>query len=288
MTTGVQDKISAEIYVVPEKDLLIGINKFPKLEKYDIIPGMILNQLKSLGLSDNEAKVYSAMLELGPTTVIEISAKAGVNRPTTYVQIESLKKMGLVSTQVKGKKQIFIAESPEQLDFMIDRQKMELDQKKEELHKLLPELTNIYNLSDSKPQVRFFEGKEGLTKMQDEVIRSNPSEVLAFVATGAILNIFPDHIKKYSPRRVKKGIKAKVIYTDSRGAVLKRHDEEMLREAKFVSPEEFPFKSDITIYEDHIGLSALEGKTVGVIITHKELAESFKALFNLLWKHLGE
>src|SRR3989344_9013680 len=128
----------------------------------------MITQLKGLGLSENEAKVYMAMLELGPATVLEISAKAGVNRPTTYVQIESLKKMGLTSTQTKGKKQLFIAESPEQFEFMIDRQKNELEQKKEELHKLLPELTTLFNLSDSKPQVRFLEGKEGLIKMQDE------------------------------------------------------------------------------------------------------------------------
>src|SRR3989338_8043322 len=113
----------------------------------------MINQLKSLGLSDNEAKVYMAMLELGSATVREISAKAGVNRPTTYVKIESLKKMGLVSTQTKGKKQLFIAESPDQLEFMIDRQKGELEQKKEELYKLLPELTSLFNVSDSKPQV---------------------------------------------------------------------------------------------------------------------------------------
>ncbi len=248
---------------------------------------MITNQLANLGLSENGAKVYTSMLELGPATVMEISAKAGVNRPTTYFQIEALKKLGLVSTQTKGKKQLFIAEAPEQLEFMIDRQRSELDQKKEELSKIMPELEGMFNLAGEKPQVRFFEGKEGLMKMQDELIRVSPKEVIGFAATGPILNIFPDHVKKYSSRRVKKGIKAKTIYTDPRGAVLKRNDEEMLREAKYVSPEEFPFKSDITIYNDNIALSALEGKTVGVIITHKELAESFKALFNLLWKYLG-
>jgi len=248
----------------------------------------MLNQLKNLGLSENEAKVYMAMIELGSATVLEISAKAGVNRPTTYVQIESLKKMGLVSTQVKGKKQIFIAESPDQLEFMIERQKNELEQKKEELHQLLPELTNIFNLSDSKPQVRFFEGREGLAKIQDELIRSKPEEVLDFVSTEGILNIFPSHVRNYSPRRVKNGIRAKVIYTDSRGPILKRHDEEMLREAKYVALDKFPFKSDITIYNDNITICALEGKAVGVIITHKELANSFRALFNLLWESLGE
>ena len=246
----------------------------------------MINQLKDIGLSENEAKVYMAMLELGPATVLEISAKAGVNRPTTYVQIESLKKMGLVSTQVKGKKQLFIAESPEQLEFVIEREKKAIEQKTDELQTVLPELINLFNLAGEKPQVRFLEGKEGLMKMQDELLRSKTKEVVGFTSTESVLRIFPDHVKNYAPRRVKKGIKSKVIYTDARGQVLERNDEKMLREAKYVSPEKFPFKSDITIYDDNIAISALEGKVVGVIITHKELANSFRALFNLLWSSL--
>ncbi len=248
----------------------------------------VLNQLKSMGLSDNEAKVYLAMLELGPATVLEISAKAGVNRPTTYVQIESLKKIGLVSTQTKGKKQLFIAESPEQLDFMIDRQKSELDQKKEELQKLLPELTNLFNLSDSKPQVRFFEGREGLLKMHSELLRTDVKEVVSFTSADGLLKTFPDYPKILSSRRVQKGIKSRLIYTNKGEPVLKKHDDNMLRETKYVSPDKFPFKSDVAIYGDNISISAFEGKVVGVIITHKELADSFRALFNLLWESLGE
>lgn len=243
----------------------------------------MINQLKSLGLSDNEAKVYLAMLELGPATVLEISAKAGVNRPTTYVQIESLKKLGLASTQTKGKKQLFIAESPDQLGFMIDRQKNELEQKKEELQKALPELENIFNLAGDKPQVRFFEGREGLVKMQDELIGSKAKETLGISSADAVLKIFPQHIKNYSSRRVKSGIRAKLIYTNSSGDILKRQDDELLRETKYVPPDKFPFKSDINVYGDNIAISAMEGKAVGVIITHKELADSFRALFNLLW-----
>jgi sugar-specific transcriptional regulator TrmB len=229
-----------------------------------------------------------AMLELGSGTVIDISAKAGVNRPTTYFQIESLKKMGLASTQTKGKKQIFIAESPEQLEFMIDRQKNELDSKKEELQNLLPELTAMFNLSDQKPQVRFFEGKEGLLKMQGELTRSKINEVVSFASADGILKVFPDHPQTLSSKRVKMGIKSRLIYTNVGEPVLKRHDDNMLRETKYVSPDKFPFKSDVAIYGDNISISALEGKVVGVIITHKELADSFRALFNLLWDSLAE
>lgn len=248
----------------------------------------MINQLKNLGLSDNEAKVYMAMLELGSATVLEISAKAGVNRPTTYVQIESLKKMGLVSTQTKGKKQLFIAESPDQLEFVIEREKKAIEQKKEELQKLLPELTNLFNVSDSKPQVRFFEGKEGLMKMQGELLRSKAEEVVSFTSADGILKIFPDHPRTLSSKRVQRGIRSRIIYTNSGEPVLKRRDDNMLREAKYVSPDKFPFKSDVAIYGENISISALEGKVVGVIINHKELADSFRALFNLLWDSLGD
>jgi len=245
-----------------------------------------INQLISLGLSDNEAKVYMAMLELGQATVLEISAKAGVNRPTTYVQIESLKKMGLVSTQIKGKKQLFIAESPDKLESVIERERKAIEYKKEELHKLLPELTGIFNLSDSKPQVRFFEGKEGLLKMQGELLKSGANEVVSFASADGILKIFPDHPQTLSSKRVQRGIRSRLIYTNKGEPVLKRYDDKMLREAKYISPDKFPFKSDVAIYGDYISISALEGKVVGVIIVHRELADSFRALFNLLWNYI--
>lgn len=248
----------------------------------------MLDQLKKLGFSDNEARVYLAMLELGPATMLEISAKAGINRPTAYVQVESLKKFGLVSTQISGKKQLFMAESPDQLETMLDKERGEIEQKKENLAKLLPELSALFNVAGDKPQVRFFEGRGGLLKIQTELLKSDVKEVVSFSSADGIVKIFPDHPKALSKKRVQKGIRSRLIYTSSRGQVLKNIDDEMLRETKFVPYEKFPFKSDIAIYGDTISISALEGKVVGAILTHKELADSFRALFNLLWSSLPD
>ena len=247
----------------------------------------MLNQLKNLGLSENEAKVYMAMLELGPATVLEISAKAGVNRPTAYVQIESLKKMGLVSTQMKGKKHIFIAESPEQLEFMIDRQKSELEQKKDELQKLLPDLTAMFNVSDQKPQVRFFEGVEGLMKIQDEFLKNKSKESISMSSLDDVMNVFPAHPQKYTPRRVQRGIKSRLIYTSSRGAFLKS-DPALLREVRFISPEKMPFNLDMSIYDDVVAIANLRGTVSGVIIKNQNIADSFRNLLNFIWSSSEE
>jgi len=40
----------------------------------------MIPELRTVGLSDKEARVYLALLEIGPGSVLEIAAKAAVNR----------------------------------------------------------------------------------------------------------------------------------------------------------------------------------------------------------------
>ena len=246
----------------------------------------IVEKLRSLGLSDNESKVYLAMLELGPSPVMEIARKAEINRPTAYAQIETLKKKGLVSTQTKGKKQLYIAESPEHLEFVIDRQLSEIKNKKDEFQNILPELLNLYATSGSRPQVRFFEGKEGILRMQEIVLKSNTDEILAVASLDQIFNLFPSHVNNYSNKRVDKGIRSRLIYTYSKGPTLKDNDEKMLRTSKFVSEEMMPLSGDLSIYGDSVAISALTGKISGIIIDHPEIAKSFKSFFELIWNSI--
>ena len=245
----------------------------------------MINELKNLGLSDNEAKVYLAMLELGPSSVIEIARKAEINRPTAYVQIESLKKRGLVSTQMKGKKQIYMAESPEHLEGMLDNQLHEIAVQKEMFSSVLPNLLSLYQSSGSRPTVRFFDGKEGLLRMQELVLKSGEKEVLGITPMDELLNLFPGHKSSYTSRRIKKGIRAKLIYTSAQGPILKDSDEKMLRESKFVSLEKMPFRGgDLTIFGSSVALTALRGQISGVVIENAAIAESFRQFFNFLWK----
>jgi len=243
----------------------------------------MINQLKNIGFSENEAKVYMAMLELGPATMLEISAKAGINRPTAYVQVEALKKLGLVSTQTKGKKQLFMAESPDQLESIMESKRTELEQKKGELGKILPELLALFNLGDSKPEVRFFEGKEGLIRMREEFLKTKEKKMIGIMSLDDVFNIFSDSPGTYSKRRISKGIHAKSIYTYSKGPIYKENDPAMLREARYISPEKLPFNVDITIYDDVVAIAALRGRISGAMIRHQEIANSFKNFLNLIW-----
>ncbi len=64
--------------------------------------------LQELGLSDKEAAIYLALLQYESATVIQLSAKTKIKRPTVYVVLETLSKKGLVAEAKVGKKTEFL------------------------------------------------------------------------------------------------------------------------------------------------------------------------------------
>lgn len=57
---------------------------------------VLIRNLTEFGLSDKEARIYLALLELEIATAFDTAKHAGINRSSTYVVLESLKKKGLV------------------------------------------------------------------------------------------------------------------------------------------------------------------------------------------------
>ena len=119
--------------------------------------------------------------------------------------------------------------------------------------------------------------------MQEEFLKMKGKEIIAITSMDAVNAVFPRHMDTYSPRRVKKGIHSKLIYTSSVGEVLKKRDQTKLRESRFIKPDKLPFNSDITIYDNNVAISSLTEKIGGTIITDKVVANSFRSLFELLW-----
>lgn len=247
---------------------------------------MLEQQLKQIGLLDKEAKVYLASLELGSDTASEIAKRAGVNRPTTYAIIEKLIKKGLMSTFEKDKKTLFQVEDPRQLLRLLKEQEENNRKKEEEFKKYLPELETLFNLAEEKPKVRFFEGKNGLEVIKDEILKTKDKEIEAIFSVDDLTNVFSKKDREdYLERRLKKGIKIRAIYNRSEGPFNKVIKGDRLI---MVSKDKFPISVDITIFSDRVALSSLRGKLVGVIIENKEIANTLKTIFDLAWKEAGK
>ena len=121
----------------------------------------MLKELQDFGLSEKEAHVYLAALEIGRATADQLAKHSKIVRSTTYVQLDSLMKMGLMSTYEEGKKTYFAPESPELLKRLLLKQKEEMNTKEQELSALLPALLQQFEGAGERPVVRFFSSKEG-------------------------------------------------------------------------------------------------------------------------------
>ncbi len=73
---------------------------------------MHLDELKNAGLSENEAKVYLAALELGETSVYRLAKKSLVKRTTTYLAVETLKEKGLMNSYTSNNVAVVLTKIP--------------------------------------------------------------------------------------------------------------------------------------------------------------------------------
>ncbi len=235
--------------------------------------------LVALGLSPKEANVYLTALEIGPTTAQILAKGAMVNRPTTYVMIESLTKRGLMSSFEKGKKRYFIAESPERLQNIFHLQRKAIDEREHELHSILPELRALSS-GKEKPRVRFYEGLEGLEAMREDLLKFKDLDILSVFAledTREILH--KEHTEPFRKKLLERQAKNKYIYTSAEAP----SDIPPAWEGRRVPSDIFPFHGEITIYGDRVAMLSYKGKLIGVIIENHGLAETMRSIFNLAW-----
>ena len=238
--------------------------------------------LEAVGFQEKEAKVYLASLELGAATAQQIAQKAGVKRPTTYFILEGLMGQGLATSFHQGKKQFFIAEAPDRLLQLLDQERQEITVREEKFRSILPQLHSINNRQKEKPVVKYYEGKEGILTMVSEHARAcKGQEAYSAYSRDVVENfVSQNELKGIIQERVDQGVKIKTIYTYAKGDLPGAPNTQRIR----LSEKEFPINCDIAIYEDRIRIASLKDRLIGVVIEDKEIANSFKVIFDLAWK----
>src|SRR3989344_849600 len=83
----------------------------------------IESALKEFGLSENEIKVYLALIKTGESTVQNIAKNAELPRTTTYHLLESLEQKSLVGFVIKESKKYFQAAPPKKLIQTLEEKK---------------------------------------------------------------------------------------------------------------------------------------------------------------------
>lgn len=234
--------------------------------------------IANLGFSENEAKVYLALLELGNANVAAIATKSQIKRTSCYVILENLSQKGLVSkTMIKGKSQ-YLPEAPDKL--------LKLSQDREELvKKMLPEFNSLYNLSQTKPRIRFYEGRPGYISICEDSLQRSSDEILFIGNLDNLHEVVTTEWDNtvYIPTRVRTNKPIRIITLESEPMKnLQKKDKEQLREIRFL-PGKQNFDASMFIYGDTISIISSEKELMGLIIDSKPIAQMAKSMFEFIW-----
>ena len=226
-------------------------------------------QLVKLGLTGAEAVIYSSVLKLGVCTVKDISKDTGFHRTNIYDILEQLKEKGLISDYKESKTAKYQAADPNNFYAF-------LNEKKEILNSIFPDLEKLYNEKTEAIQVEVFKGNEGMKVAFRDILKTG-KPLYAFGVKGQLRDKLSVFSQQWLRDLKNKKIKYYGIYTK------KDHLPPYYTEVKFVS-EELSSPVATFIYGDKININIWEPSLTAIVITSPLVASMYKKHFDLLWK----
>lgn len=247
---------------------------------------MELKLLRDIGLTDGEARVYVALLEIGKSTTGKIIEQSKISPSKIYDVLKRLIEKGLVSYIIEGKVKHFRATPPHKVLDFIKLKEEELESHKKEFKKILPELVAKENMANSKFNAEIFEGNRGLITVFDMSFEESKKGdiVYAFGYPPYASNLFDAYWKEYHKKCDNSGVIRKVIY-DYDTWFLKKREKRVLAQQRYL-PKGIVTPSWVLVFNDKVAtIIATPEQKVCFLVQNKEVVNSYMQYFNVLWKN---
>ncbi len=235
--------------------------------------------LKKFNLTNNETKIYLKLLELGSATAGQITAKTGVHRRNVYDSIERLIKKGLVGYIAQNNKKQFKATSPKHFFYLLELERETLTRKEKAFKEILPRLMLLQGLSPSKQRVAVFEGKEGMITILEDVLKTKKENLVYSTTKIRFIN---EYLKWFHKKRVKAKIVDKLILNQKETKRARYLAGLPYTEVKVIRSE-FNTPLAINVYGNKVGMLIFSDYPISILIEDKQVADSFRKYFKLLW-----
>ncbi|MEE9323835.1 MAG: helix-turn-helix domain-containing protein [Candidatus Aenigmarchaeota archaeon] len=241
-----------------------------------------LEDLLKIGLTEGEAKIYVALLELGPSSVGPVRKRTKISHSNIYEILERLIKKGIVTIIIKNNVRTFRAVSPSNLAKYLDMKEEELVRQRRILEQAMPRIEALQS-THPKQEAMMFVGKKGLRTAYKELFKDwEPGDENLWIYV---------HDKKYSKTadrfylsywfEIAKNVRSRGIanppYRDS--PFIKKWKKK--HEIRFV---DFPIFSHGEVFKDRFLLISWEDPIIAVLVHAKHVSDHFRKYFESLWK----
>ncbi len=227
--------------------------------------------LHKIGLSDGEAKVYLALLKLGPVPVSKLKEETHLHRTTIYDFVEKLLNKGLVTYVVKTGIKYYNAVSPEKLlEYVKEKEETVLD--------VLPQLIKIGSLQREEIHVEVYKGTEGVKSLLNDVVRVGKDYVIFGIDESMFQEKFGIFMDQFFRKEKEKKFRERILTRDDVSFVYP-YETAIYR----YLPRESFNPTPTYVYGDNVAILIWEPLSV-IKIRSAALADSYTKHFEILWK----
>ena len=236
--------------------------------------------LAKLGLSDNEVRVYLALLKAGETNAYQLAKVTGLSQPSVHYLLEALRGKGLVLKTPRAGKHMVRARDPR--EFLEDKKKDIGD-----IEQMLPQLLALAAFEE-KPSISYFDGVDGL--------RESAEYMLGRVTSGELVGFYrysPDGIDDMTRERNEylfttlgeRGIHIRAMQPDvpDINHFMQPYIEKYGWEFKYLPTSVYAPLVSTNIIGNMVMITASRKRQV-LVIENNDIADAERMKFELIWK----
>ena len=245
---------------------------------------MDLKLLTHLGLSDGQISVYTALLEIGETSIGKIQEKTGIERRNIYDILNKLIERGFVTYMLEKKVKVFKLAPPQKIQLEINQKMKEL----ETLTSKIPEIAHLFNSTKSKITAEVFRG--------DNAIKSLFTEMLDYdtywIGGNSGVEKYTKHLNLFFKQWMNKRVENKKIMYDlvDYGIQLEgldpkhksKHKKQLYKYCEL--PKDLSSPMVIVMYGNKVVQLIWSEQPFAFVLDSKEIHESYMKYFNYFWK----
>jgi sugar-specific transcriptional regulator TrmB len=234
------------------------------------LPFFLQHLLNKIGFDEKEKNIYLVLLKKGKATASEISEASGIERTLCYSILQKLIGKALVSYVFENNVKYFSSVEPKRL-------LEDLKEKEKELKDALPKLEELMLKKDGKTKAEIYQGKEGIKHILKDIVKVR-KDYLVFGEEGRFQEVLPIETEQFMRKIETVGIKERVLAKEGVNILKSKNSKFKLVPKEYFSP------SSTIVYGNKVAIFVFSDPLLVVLIENKDVAESYRSYFNLLWR----
>jgi len=234
--------------------------------------------LKEFGMSKSKADVYLACLNFGSSSTEQIARKIGIPRTTVHEILQSLCSLGIISYTTHGRTRIYTAEDPKKFEKI-------LKNKEQLLQESLPELLSLFNPTGIRPQVRIYDGIDGIKTVFDDLLTVKTKKLFGILSMKDLFQtVGKSFMNSHIQKRISENIELRVIRSEEKEVEDTWHSSKAELRTVHYAPEGMIFPMTQYFYDNKVAVMSTKREGFGMIIESSDFYTTQKNFFDVLWQ----